>query len=68
DILCVLEEMAMLMEAEFQIKNDPKNYPKPKLLKIFTSPPSADENGGLGWRKPEKVEEFIKNYKLLFPD
>lgn len=61
DILCALEEMAMLMEAEYRIGKGPE----PRLLKIFATPPSADENGGLGWRKPEEVDEFVRKYQML---
>lgn len=63
DILYALEEMAILMEAEYRAGKGSE----PKLLKVFTTPPSADENGGLGWRKPEEVDEFVRKYQLLLP-
>jgi hypothetical protein len=63
DVLHALEEVAMLMEAEFRDGVGSK----PSLLEIFTAPPSLDEKGGLGWRRPEEVEEFIGKYCLLYP-
>jgi hypothetical protein len=62
NVLHALEEVAILMEAEFRDGRGPK----PKLLEIFATPPSLDENGGLGWRKLEEVEEFIRKYYLLY--
>lgn len=63
DILYSLEEMALLMEAEFRVGKGPE----PKLLEIFSSPTSLDENGAWVDENQNKWKSLSKNIKSFFP-
>ncbi len=61
DILFALEDCALLMHAE--ATNGLAD--EPHLLKFIARPNALDEEGGLGWRKPEQVQEFVQRYQMI---
>ncbi|OGK18022.1 hypothetical protein A3G67_04420 [Candidatus Roizmanbacteria bacterium RIFCSPLOWO2_12_FULL_40_12] len=58
EILFALEDLILLQHAEALAGNGEDS----PLFHIVTSPHSLGPEGGIGWRKQEQVDEFVKKY------
>jgi hypothetical protein len=62
DILHALVEVALLIYAQNEMSGTKAS---PRLLPYFISPHSHEPQGGLGWKTPQEVAEFVRRYKEL---
>jgi hypothetical protein len=61
ELLFALEDIALLKHAESQRWMEKEAI----LFDVITAPNSMSSEGGLGWRKQDKVAEFVEKYNLL---
>lgn len=61
EVLFALEDIVLLRHAECETHRGHESL----LFTRFNSPRSLGGGGGLGWKDPEYIDKFIRDYKIL---